>query len=100
MPAPLSKDMRKWIIEAKDRGDTVEKIACEKSIDKSTVSRICKLYRETGSHDHPFKGWLANAPIRGMVLAAPKRRSFASHCHSGLPLKGLYKFTLSSFMSA
>ena len=51
MPAPLSNDIRKRIIEAKERGDTVNKIAREKSVCKSAVVRITALYRETGSYE-------------------------------------------------
>ncbi|MDR1410529.1 MAG: hypothetical protein LBJ12_09805 [Oscillospiraceae bacterium] len=51
MPAPLSKDIRKRIIEAKERGDTIVKIAGEKGISESAVLRILMLYRETGSYE-------------------------------------------------
>jgi transposase len=51
MPAPLSNDLRKRIIEAKEHGDTVAKIAKEKDVCKSAVVRIWALYRETGSYE-------------------------------------------------
>jgi len=51
MPAPLSNDLRKRIIEAKERGDTVAKIAREKDVSESAVVRICRLYRDTGSYE-------------------------------------------------
>ena len=38
------------MIEAKLRGDTVDKIALEKEISKRTVSKLWLLYRETGSY--------------------------------------------------
>ena len=50
MPAPLSGDMRKRIIEAKMRGDTVEKIAREKGVCTSAVVRIYRKYRDTGNY--------------------------------------------------
>jgi putative transposase len=50
MPAPLSNDLRKRIIDAKLRGDTEEKIASEKSVNKSTVTKLWFLYRSTGSY--------------------------------------------------
>jgi transposase len=37
MPKPLSGDLRKRIIEAKLRGDTEDKIAAEKEVNKSTI---------------------------------------------------------------
>jgi len=51
MPAPLSKDLRKRIIEAKLRGDTEDKIAREKEVNKSTITKLWALYRETGSYE-------------------------------------------------
>ena len=51
MPAPLSNDIRKRIIEAKERGDTVAKIAREKGVSESAVVRITALYRESGSYE-------------------------------------------------
>ena len=50
MPAPLSNDLRKRIITAKLNGDTEEKIAIEKSVNKSTVTKLWSLYRSTGSY--------------------------------------------------
>ena len=40
MPKPLSSDLRKRIIDAKLRGDTEDKIAVEKEINKSTVTKL------------------------------------------------------------
>ena len=51
MPVPLSNDLRKRIIEAKERGDTVGKIAAEKGVCESAVVRIFRLYRHTGSYE-------------------------------------------------
>jgi transposase len=51
MPAPLSNDLRKRIIDAKQRGDTEDKIASEKGVSKSTVTKLWALYRETGSYE-------------------------------------------------
>jgi putative transposase len=51
MPAPLSNDLRKRIIEAKLRGDTEDKIASEKEVNKSTVTKLWALYRKTGSYE-------------------------------------------------
>jgi len=50
MPAPLSNDLRKRIIDSKLRGDTEEKIASDKAVHKSTVTKLCSLYRATGSY--------------------------------------------------
>jgi transposase len=50
MPKPLSIDLRKRIIEDKLRGDTEEKIASDKSVHKSTVTKLCSLFRKTGSY--------------------------------------------------
>jgi len=51
MPQPLSKDLRKRIIEAKLRGETENKIAEEKEVSKSTITKLWALYRETGSYE-------------------------------------------------
>jgi transposase len=51
MPNPLSNDLRKRIIEAKLRGDTEDKIAAEKEVNKSTITKLWALYRETGSYE-------------------------------------------------
>jgi len=51
MPAPFSNDLRKRIIEAKERGDTVVKIAKDKGVCESAVVRIYRLYRDTGSYE-------------------------------------------------
>jgi len=51
MPKPLSNDLRKRIIEAKLRGDTESTIAREKEVNKSTVTKLWALYRETGSYE-------------------------------------------------
>jgi len=51
MPKPLSNDLRERIIKAKLRGDTEDKIAQEKEVNKSTITKLWALYRETGSHE-------------------------------------------------
>ena len=51
MPNPLSNDLRKRIIEAKLRGDTEDKIAREKEVNKSTITKLWALYRRTGSYE-------------------------------------------------
>ena len=51
MPAPLSKDMRKRIIWAKERGDSHAKIAKELQVSVSMITRLLALYRETGSYE-------------------------------------------------
>ena len=50
MPAPLSKDLRKRIVEARKKGDTVAKIAREKNVCTSTINKLMALYRETGEY--------------------------------------------------
>ena len=51
MAAPLSNDLRKRIIEAKERGDSVGTIAREKAVCESAVVRIWRLYQHTGSYE-------------------------------------------------
>jgi putative transposase len=51
MPRPLSNDLRKRIIDAKLRGDTEDKIATEKEVNKSTITKLWALYKETGSYE-------------------------------------------------
>jgi len=54
MPKPLSDDLRKRIIDAKLRGDTEDKIAFEKEVNKSTVTKLWSKYRSTGSYSPRF----------------------------------------------
>lgn len=51
MPAPLSNDMRRRIIEAKENGDSIQKIAREKGVGTNTIACLLRLYRETGSYE-------------------------------------------------
>ena len=51
MPMPLSLDLRKRIIDAKLRGDTEDVIAHEKEVNKSTITKLWSLYKETGSYE-------------------------------------------------
>jgi transposase len=51
MPAPMSNDLRKRILESKARGDTNKKIAEEKEVSESAVERQLALYRATGSYE-------------------------------------------------
>ena len=50
MPAPLSMDLRKRIIEARKNGDTVAKIAREKNVSTSTINKLLALHQETGEY--------------------------------------------------
>ena len=49
MPKPLSNDLRKRIIDAKLRGETEDKIASDKEVNKSTVTKLWSLFRKTDS---------------------------------------------------
>jgi len=51
MSASLSKDLRKRIVEAREAGDTVEKISREKEISTSAINKLMALYRKTGSYE-------------------------------------------------
>jgi transposase len=51
MPAPLSRDIRKRIIETKENGDSIHKIAREKGVGVNTIACLLRLYRETGSYE-------------------------------------------------
>ena len=51
MPAPLSRDIRKRIIEAREKGDSIQKIAREKEVGVNTIVCLLRLYRETGSYE-------------------------------------------------
>jgi transposase len=50
MPAPLSNDIRRRIIEAREKGDSIKKIAREKGVGVNTIACLLRLYRETGSY--------------------------------------------------
>jgi transposase len=51
MPAPLSRDLRKRIVEARARGESITKIAQEKNVSESSINKLMALYRETGSYE-------------------------------------------------
>ena len=51
MPAPLSNDIRKRIIQARERGDSIQKIVRDKNVSRNTVIRLLALYQETGSYE-------------------------------------------------
>lgn len=51
MPAPLSNDIRRRIIEAKENGDSIQKIAREKGVGTNTIACLLRLHRETGSYE-------------------------------------------------
>lgn len=51
MPAAISNDLRKRIMEAKEQGKSHAKIAEEMRVNKSTITRLMALYRETGSYE-------------------------------------------------
>ena len=51
MPAPLSNDIRKRIIEAKENGDSIQKIAKEKNVGTNTIACLLRTYRETGTYE-------------------------------------------------
>ena len=51
MPAPLSKDMRKRIVESRKAGDSIAKVAREKGVSESAVLRIMNAYKRTGSYE-------------------------------------------------
>ena len=50
MPAPLSQDLRKRIVEARLSGHTIKKVADDKGVSESAVKGIMSLYRKTGSY--------------------------------------------------
>ena len=50
MPAPLSKDLRKRIIEAKEQGESHAKISKEMKVSISAITRLLALYRESRSY--------------------------------------------------
>lgn len=51
MPAALSNDLRKRIVEAREKGDSVGKISREKNVSASAINRLMALYRESGSYE-------------------------------------------------
>ena len=50
MPAPLSNDLRKRIIAAKEKGYSHERVAKEMHVSISAITRLLSLYRESGSY--------------------------------------------------
>jgi transposase len=51
MSAPLSKDLRKRILAAKEEGSSHAKIAREMRVSVSAITQLLALYRETGKLD-------------------------------------------------
>jgi transposase len=51
MPAPLSKDLRKRILAAKEEGASHAQIARQMRVSVSAITRLLALYRETGSYE-------------------------------------------------
>jgi transposase len=51
MPAPLSRDIRKRILSAKENGSSHRKISQELQVSISAVTRLLSLNRETGSYE-------------------------------------------------
>jgi transposase len=49
MPSPLSNDLRKRILAAKEEGASHAKIARDLRVSVSAITRLLALYRETGS---------------------------------------------------
>jgi transposase len=50
MPVPLSMDLRKRIIKARERGDPIAKIAREKEVSVGAIDKLLALHRKTGSY--------------------------------------------------
>ena len=51
MPAPLSNDLRKRIIKAKEKGTSVKEIVENMNVKKSTIYNLLALVKETGSYE-------------------------------------------------
>lgn len=51
MPAPLSKDIRKRIIAAKERGVSHAQIAQDLQVSVSAITRLLFLYRNSGNFE-------------------------------------------------
>jgi transposase len=51
MPVPLSNDLRKRIIEAKEKGKSVKEIVENMNVKKSTIYNLLALVKETGSYN-------------------------------------------------
>ena len=47
----MSNDIRKRVIEAREKGDSIQKIAREKGVGTNTIACLLRLYRETGSYE-------------------------------------------------
>jgi transposase len=50
MAVPMSMDLRKRIINARERGDSVAKIAREKEVTERAVYQLLARYKDTGSY--------------------------------------------------
>ncbi len=67
MPAPLSMDLRKRIVEAQKDGFTYRQIAKRLQVGEASVSRILHRYRNEGSYEPIVEGKGRPSKIRGKV---------------------------------
>ena len=89
MPAPLSKDLRKRIIEAKEEGKSHAKISKEMKVSISAITRLLALYRESGSYvprplnngRKPIAEWLVPSLRPGDIVVMD---NLSSHTVSGV----------------
>lgn len=51
MSVPLSLDLRKRIIQARESGHTVRRIATDKAVSMSAIEKLLRLYKATGSYE-------------------------------------------------
>ena len=49
MPAPLSMDLRRRIVEDRKKGYTISRIAREKGVSESTIDKLLKKEKDTGN---------------------------------------------------
>lgn len=79
MPAPLSIDLRKRIIEDRQKGHSIARIAMEKGVSASTIDKLLKKAKDTGSYAprplnngrKPFLSDAVKREIEAKIIAQP-----------------------------
>lgn len=74
MPAPLSNDIRKRIVESRKAGDSITKVAREKGVSESAVLRITNTYKQTGTYTAQPNGGGRKARLTNEQLEQIKQK--------------------------
>ena len=79
MARALSDDLRKRIIASKKRGDTEDRIASEKEVSKSVVTKLWFQYKTTGSYS-PRSGRGGRKPLLSQQQMEQVKQAIEDRC--------------------